>query len=190
MSVHLTTVARLAWGDMATEGGTCMSLQLKPLLGLAFPSHCPHSLISCILATAWGELKFSMPVEGGWHLLSCRTAIPLNCSEQEHLYSPFWEILCSRQHFLWDVTLNLHPPPPLSWQAGDNSKYCLTLHCWNENWHVCKQQTTITPPQRKSHSKTPLDSPFWTAFDLCVGKLWGAMPSLSGFNPSKHLLDW
>lgn len=107
-SGHLTREARLAWYDITPEGDSSMSLSLKPLLEWALPSH-PYP---STLATAWGEVGFSIPFEDGWHLLSSWTAIALNCSEQEHLYLPFWEILCSRQHFLGDVTLNLHACNP------------------------------------------------------------------------------
>ena len=74
----------------------------------------------------WADLedsRYLLRLRDGVTFRKLLDNIPLNCSEQKHLYSPFWEILCSRQHFLQGVTLCVcvYPTPqlPPSWQSGE-----------------------------------------------------------------------
>lgn len=82
----------------------------------------------------WGHLEDShylLRLQDGVTLPKLLDNIPLNCSEQKRLSSPFWKILCSRQRFLLGVTLVcVHPAPqlPPSWQSGKHELvYCHRL---------------------------------------------------------------
>lgn len=74
----------------------------------------------------WGDLedsRYLLRPQGGVTFPELLHNIPVNCSEQKQLYSPFWDILCSRQSFLQGVTLCVcvfpTPQPPPSWQSGE-----------------------------------------------------------------------
>lgn len=144
----------------------------------------------------WGHLEDSpylLRLQDGVTFPKLLDSIPLSCSEQKHLYSPFWEILCSRQRFLLGVSfVCVHPPPqlPPSWQSGETPASLLspTLLIKTDT-HTCKQRPHPQPLANSKEKPIPQNISFWTAFDLHVGKPWGEILIHNGLNLSKHLLD-